>query len=110
MPTACNCDAATHKVLQLDLLAEISTSNRAVLELDDAGQSLQVWPWCIESSPWGFTRKQQWSCLHEDSTPENTLLVALQEDVGIWKEPDEGKPEAIYFQIQKVNEKQPPHK
>ena len=53
MPTAHNCDAATRKVLQLDLLAKIPTSNRAILELDGTGQLLQVWPWCVESSLWG---------------------------------------------------------
>lgn len=40
--------AATCELLQLDLLAKISTSTRAVLELDVGGQSLQVWPWWVE--------------------------------------------------------------
>ena len=53
MPTVHNCDTATREVLRLDLLAKISTSNRAILELDGTGQSLQVWPWCVESSLWG---------------------------------------------------------
>ena len=51
MPAAL--DAATCEALRSDLLVKISTSNRAVLELDEAGQSLQVWPWCVESFFWG---------------------------------------------------------
>ena len=47
MPPARNRDAATREALRLDFLAKISTSNRAVLELDKAGQSLQVWLWCV---------------------------------------------------------------
>ena len=53
MPAVRNCDTATREVLRLDLLVKISTSNRAILELDGTGQSLQVWPWCVESSLWG---------------------------------------------------------
>ena len=53
MPTVHNRDAAICDVLRLDLLVKISTSNRAILELDGAGQLLQVWSWCVESSLWG---------------------------------------------------------
>ena len=50
MPPARNRNAATREVLRLDFLAKISASNRVVLELDEAGQSLQVWPWCVQST------------------------------------------------------------
>ena len=53
MPAIRNHDTATCEVLQLDLLTKISMSNRAILELNGIGQSLQVWPWCVESSLWG---------------------------------------------------------
>ena len=50
MPPARNRGATTREALRLDLLSKISASNRVVLELDEAGQSLQVWTWCVESS------------------------------------------------------------
>ena len=46
MPPIRNGDLNVMEVLRLDLLTKISTSNRVILELDDTGHSLQVWPWC----------------------------------------------------------------
>ena len=40
-------DTTTREALQLDLLEKIFTSSRAILEIDDTGKSLQIWPWCV---------------------------------------------------------------
>ncbi|KAL4072418.1 hypothetical protein V8B97DRAFT_2023571 [Scleroderma yunnanense] len=120
MPAACNCDAVICKVLQLDLLAKISTSNRAVLELDNAGQLLQVWPWPVNDQGQCVTLSDLTvHCLsHQFLGPQCLCMLAnyphdTHKEVAMhageyiacctvgrceYLGPDKGKPEAIYFQ------------
>ena len=47
MHPALNYDITAREGLRLDLLEKISMSSRAILEIDDTGISLQIWPWCV---------------------------------------------------------------